>query len=651
MLGVAAAEPGSTTADLVRSFNQAVAHHTAGRLPEAQPIYERLLRQLPNHPDLLDLYGTLRHQLGDHETAAEFVGRSVARRPAAAGAWNHLGSIRRALGLGDRACAAFRRSALIAPSAAEPWINIGIVANDRGDLERTVRAGRRALSLQPALAEVQVQVGAALHGLGHITEAREMLLPLRRRDPLRADLALHLSAVLAAPGDHAAALRIARSGIVASPAVHELYPRLIGVRDPDSDTDAFVKWSLFATCIRPQEARLWVNRAAELYRAARFGEAYRQARRACTLEPADRSALQNMVAAAYNLRRYEHGRRLARWCLAAHPRASDVRFALAEIEMVIGDLGEAWTLYEDRVDRADAMPRVGLPPRWHGPGTEDGPLLVAAEQGIGDEAVFLSCLPDLLEAVSVPVVVEVDRRLVPVVARSFPQVRVVPRQYAADAPGRRVLDYRALVAREGLGRVVFAGSLPRYFRRDRSRPCERRGYLTPDAGLAAHWRAALEGHWPAARVGLVWRSSRMNRFRSHFHAAILDWAPILEVPGCAFVSLMPGEADPEIELVRDRLGVVVERPAGLDPWNDIDSLVALMASLDVVVAARTATCALAGAVGVPTIRVAQSFGRITNDRDLFFPSVTPVLDRFAPFDAKAGALAAAQILRERIVRP
>lgn len=648
---MAAAKPGSTSAELLRLFNQAVALHGAGSLDQARPIYEQLLRRLPEHPDLLDLYGTLRHQLGDHVEAAGYVAASIGRRPAAPAAWNHLGSIRRALGLRDQARAAFLRAAVLDPATAEPWTNMSIVANDGGDREGTVAAGRRALSVRPALAEVRVQVGAALHALGRVEEARQALGPVLASDPTRADLALHLSAILAELGEHRAALDSVRRGLVASPTVHELYPRLIGARDPEVDTAAFLPWSRFATCLRPREPRLWSNRSAELYRAAEFADAFRAAMRAAVLEPADRSALQNMVAATYNLRRYEQGELLARRCLTVHPTAADVRFALAEIELVIGDLGTAWTLYEDRVGRADAMPRVGLPRRWRGPGSEDGPLLVAAEQGIGDEVVFLSCLPDLLATVSVPLVVEVDRRLVPVMERSFPGVSVVPRQYPQDPPRRRVLDYRALTARESISQVVFAGSLPRYFRSDRSSPCERRGYLTPDPRLVAGWRAQLARHKPAATVGLVWRSARMTRFRAHFHAEILDWAPILSVPGCVFVSLMPGEVDRELELVRDRLGVTIERPEGLDPWNDIESLMALMAALDVVVAARTATCAFAGAIGVPTIRVAQSFYRITDDRDLFFGNVIPVLDRLAPFDPRAGAEAAGRLLREWTDRP
>ncbi|HEY9567024.1 MAG TPA: hypothetical protein VIR38_02965, partial [Thalassobaculum sp.] len=280
----------------------------------------------------------------------------------------------------------------------------------------------------------RVKVGAALLALGRASEAATELTEVRRSDPLRADLALQLSLALAALGDHAAAQQAARVGIVASPAVHELFPRLVGASVPNSDRGAYSAWSRYATCIRPRDARLWVNRAAELYRAGRFDAAYRQARRAAILEPAHLAALQNMIAAAYQVSQYEAGGRLARRCLTAHPGTADVGYALAELELAIGDLRHAWQFYEHRLARASATPRTNLPPRWAGPGTGCGRLLVVAEQGIGDELLFLSCLPDLLHDVADPVI-ELDVRLHALFRRSFPGIALVPRQSVCGGRG------------------------------------------------------------------------------------------------------------------------------------------------------------------------------------------------------------------------
>lgn len=71
-----------------------------------------------------------------------------------------------------------------------------------------------------------------------------------------------------------------------------------------------------------------------------------------------------------------------------------------------------------------------------------------------------------------------------------------------------------------------------------------------------------------------------------------------------------------------------------------------MQALDVVVAARTVNCAFAGAVGTPTIRLAQGFMHVSNGREFFFPNVYPVFDRHEAFDgAEAGRRAAAMLAR------
>src|SRR5690606_809874 len=142
-------------------------------LSEARILYEKLLARLPSHPELLDRYGTLRHQLGDHEVALGFVERSVSRRPGVAGAWNHLGSILRALGRGSAAAAGFRRAAMVDPSAPEPSINLGILAGEAGDHEAVVRTGGRVLSIRPGLVDVQIRSAAALLALGRPDDRSE----------------------------------------------------------------------------------------------------------------------------------------------------------------------------------------------------------------------------------------------------------------------------------------------------------------------------------------------------------------------------------------------------------------------------------------------------------------------------------------------
>ena len=62
-------------------------------------------------------------------------------------------------------------------------------------------------------------------------------------------------------------------------------------------------------------------------------------------------------------------------------------------------------------------------PRWNGESLAGRTILVHGEQGIGDEILFGSCLPDLIDRAGHCVVV-CDPRLEPLFKRSFPQATV-----------------------------------------------------------------------------------------------------------------------------------------------------------------------------------------------------------------------------------
>ncbi|MEQ9333323.1 hypothetical protein [Thalassobaculum sp.] len=639
---------GDRAADLLRTFNAAIGLHQAGRLTEAIQLYERLHRQLPRHPDVLDYYGTARHQLGDNRAALTMLSASTRLRPLSAATRNRLGAVQRALGDRRSAVGSFRRAALAEPGIAEPGVNLAAMLQDEGSPERALEWARRVLAAQPNSFDAVVRRGAAYNALGRFEDAARDLERARRAQPANPEVCLQLALALVGTGDNARAYDAVRAGIVATPAAYELYGNLIGAGAPLFEDGALASWALRALALNPLSARLRANAGVELYRDSQPAGAVRAATRALLLDPSLEAGLQTLAAAAFQCNRPALARAAARHGLAAHPGNADIAYALAEVEFVSGDLAHAWELYESRVGRSMFRPRLSLPPLWQGPGTENGPLLIASEQGVGDELIFLSCLPDLRRQVRVPLVVEVDQRIVTAVSRSFPDIAVIPRQLVPGDARGQFFDYAEATARHGLRQAVFAGSLPRFFRRDRDRPTPQGGYLQADPERVAHWRAELARLRPDRAVGVVWRSALMTKYRARHHAGILDWAPVFRTPGCAFVNLMHGDVQPELDLLREREGVEVQRLPGIDLWNDIDDLLALLAAFDVVVAARTANCAFAAAVGTPTIRVAQSFNRISDGRDFFFSNVWPTLKRDAPFEAGPAAEAAARLLRERI---
>jgi len=203
-----------------------------------------------------------------------------------------------------------------------------------------------------------------------------------------------------------------------------------------------------------------------------------------------------------------------------------------------------------------------------------------------------------------------------------------------------------LVRDHDVRHVVYAGSLPKFLDRDRDQPLRRTGYLKGNPQRIAAWRDWLASIDERPKVGVIWRTVQWTRFRAKVHCTIDDLMPVFEVPDVTFVNLMVGGVEQELDRVRAVTAVDLHVPPDLDIWNDIDGLVALMAALDVVVSARTANYAFAAAVGVPTIRLAQSFMHISQDRDFFFPNAFAVLEPKAIFDGQKVGRHAASRLRE-----
>ena len=189
-------------------------------------------------------------------------------------------------------------------------------------------------------------------------------------------------------------------------------------------------------------------------------------------------------------------------------------------------------------------------PVWSGEPI-DGPLLVSGEQGLGDQILFASMLPDLAGRVR-DITVEVEPRLVPLFARSFPGLNVVAR-------GAELYDGPAAAH-------IRMGSLGQYFRPDwQSFPFREDGYLRCDDEMSARLRARLADGRKV--IGLSW-SSKGARYGTSKSAQLQDFESILRLPNCRFVDLQYGDTGAEREALQRDLGVSIERLSDIDKLNE-----------------------------------------------------------------------------------
>lgn len=225
-------------------------------------------------------------------------------------------------------------------------------------------------------------------------------------------------------------------------------------------------------------------------------------------------------------------------------------------------------------------------PRWNG---EKGKLVVCyGEQGVGDEIMFASMLPDLMR--DCRVIIDCDPRLEHLFKQSFPEAEAVYPTSARDDPYPWIANHQ-------VDAYVPMGSLGRYYRPDAA-SFPRTPYLKADPDIAAKWSNYL-GRTDKLRVGISWAGGLKKTRFDQRSIPLREWKEVLSVPGIEWHSFQyHAEAAQEAADVGRQAGVPIHH------WSDViasyDKTAGLLQSMDLVITVNTSLVHLAGALGIRT---------------------------------------------------
>lgn len=284
-------------------------------------------------------------------------------------------------------------------------------------------------------------------------------------------------------------------------------------------------------------------------------------------------------------RNYAEGFAFLDAAIAANPDDQEARLIRSLCRLKRGDFG-GWDEYEARHASPTARRRPFRFPEWEG-SPLGGRLLVFGEQGLGDQIMFASCLPDALQRAP-DTVVEVEPRLERLFARSLPNARIVSGPIRESVPAW-------LVGVEPIERQIALGSLPRLFRRSAADFPACAGYLHADPVRVAAWRERLAALGPGPWIGVSWRGGTVTSRRSLRSLDLRALGEILaSVPG-TWINLQYSECAGEIARLRSGCGVTLHH--WQEALDDYDETAALVSALDCVVTVCTAVAHLTGALG------------------------------------------------------
>lgn len=330
---------------------------------------------------------------------------------------------------------------------------------------------------------------------------------------------------------------------------------------------------------RPQ---VWNNYGMALSACGRHTEA-KEAFMVAYRKAPDSMNMANIALCCFAERETDAALHWADRALAMDPGNKSARNTKALALLSKGKWADGWDCYQVSLGgKFRKHIQYSDEPMWDGSPGKD--VVFYGEQGLGDEIMYASCLPDAIK-VCRSVMVECDPRLQGLFRRSF----------QAHVYGTRTAENITWLDNHAMQASMPVGALPRLYRRSTS-DCPKAPYLVADPERRLQWRALFDSWGKKPKVGIAWSGgSRFNNPQAR-SAGLEAFRPLIERGDADWISLQ--YIDPSEEIAKSKLPVRHFARATLT--DDYDDTAALVAELDYVISVPTTVVHLAGALGVKT---------------------------------------------------
>lgn len=304
------------------------------------------------------------------------------------------------------------------------------------------------------------------------------------------------------------------------------------------------------------------------------------------LERADndrkRSQIMGNIAGCYsNNGTPERGIELYDAAIALDPENRFHHFNKGILQLELGQWSDGFSNYQLGFETGQRNCRTyaGVKPWRPGLSLKGKTIIVWGEQGIGDEIMFASCIPDLMREAK-EVIFDCHPRLVTLFERSF----------GIKCYGtRKDLTGFEWWRETGADMSISVASLAFLYRSNGEFPG------------TAYLRAHAENHGARKRIGIAWSGGTIVNKSQARTIPLIEWEPLLRsFPDAQFYSLQyQDSAAGEVAAFREQTGIDLIHYPGKVQAADYAGTADFVAGLDLVITVCTSVVHLAGALGVP----------------------------------------------------
>ena len=369
-------------------FARAVDLHRAGDLGVAGRIYESVLARVPTHADALHLLGVVRHQQGNHDQAADLIGKALALAPNVAVYHASMAEVHRARGQLEAAVARGREAiqrglddpatrnnlglalhllgrhaeavgAFLAVLDSEPnnpmaHTNLGAALRELGEKDQALMHMTRAAELAPQLASARNNLGQFLVDLGRPDDALPHCQAAIALEPAMAEAHNNLGNVYRAIGHLPEARWCYTTALRHNPAMSQACASLALTYQLEGRWDEAMPWLRRATEIQPQNREYLQFRAEAACDRELFGEAISAYNEIISRYPEDANAHNTLCWLLQEVGQLDLAERHVLTALTLKPDLASARLNMGDLCKVRGDFAAAEAHFRAALDDASS---------------------------------------------------------------------------------------------------------------------------------------------------------------------------------------------------------------------------------------------------------------------------------------------------------
>jgi len=537
-----------------KEINDFLENYKSGYYGEAEKLAYNFTKKFPSYSFGWKALGVVLKKNGKISEALEANQKSLQINPQDEEVYFNLANTLKDLNRGEEALVYYKKAINLKPDYLEAYNNLGIILRELKKFKEAEANYIKAIQINPNFADAYNNLGISQRELNKLEESEASY---KKAIGLKTDFA---------------------------DAYNNLGITLRELKRLKESEASYKK----AIQINPNFADAYNNLGYTLRELGRLDESETSYKKAIELKPNFADAYNNFGFVLRELGRLDESETSYKKAIELKPNFADAYNNLSFTLLLKGNFEEAFRLSEWRwkTELKIGTEFYSKKPVWSGQNKSS--VFVWREQGIGDEIMFCSILPELIEK-SKNIILNCDKRLIPLFNRSLSdKVSYQSKQNDVD---ENKYDFH-----------ISMGSLPLYFRKDlASFSNSSKGYLKADKTKIYKFRKQLSNKKNVKLIGLSWHTKSQIQMASFRNISLKNLVSEINNSEVKFINLQYGDVSEEIKELKKKLGIDIIDLREVDKRDDIDSLAALVSACDFVVSIDNFILHLAGSLGVKTM--------------------------------------------------